>query len=111
MRETVSTFLVDDIVRPGQTISSIRFERRAGGKGANQAAAVARAGGAVSLVGAVGEDGAWLVRNLEGYGVSAANVTTVQVQYPSLDISRPDWAQPCPVLSRNDPALTRIPLT
>ncbi|KAI0251866.1 Ribokinase-like protein [Lactifluus subvellereus] len=71
-------FHVGDIVRPGQTISSIRFERRAGGKGANQAAAVARAGGAVSIVGAVGEDGAWLVRNLEGYGVSAANVTTVQ---------------------------------
>jgi ribokinase len=71
--------LVDDIVRPGQTISSIRFERRAGGKGANQAAAVARAGGAVSLVGAVGEDGAWLIRVLQDYGVSAANVSIVQV--------------------------------
>ena len=70
---------VQDVVRPGQTISSTNFERRGGGKGANQAAAVARAGGAVSLVGAVGEDGTWLVRDLEGYGVSTANVSVVQV--------------------------------
>jgi ribokinase len=77
--------VVQDAVRPGQTISSTKFERRAGGKGANQAAAVARAGGSVSLVGAVGEDGAWLVRNLEGYGVSTANISVVQVRYaPSL---------------------------
>jgi hypothetical protein len=41
--------------------------------------AIARAGGAVSLVGAVGEDGAWLVRDLEGYGVSTANISFVQV--------------------------------
>jgi hypothetical protein len=41
--------------------------------------AVARAGGAVSLVGAVGEDGAWLVRDLEGYGVSTAGISLVQV--------------------------------
>lgn len=71
-------FYVQDVVRPGQTISSTEFERRAGGKGANQAAAVARAGGPVSLVGAVGEDGAWLVRDLEGYGVSTANISVIQ---------------------------------
>ena len=71
--------VVQDIVHPGQTISSTKFERRAGGKGANQAAAVARAGGAVSLVGAIGEDGTWLVRDLEGYGVSTTNISVVQV--------------------------------
>ncbi|KAH9996251.1 Ribokinase-like protein [Russula vinacea] len=71
-------FYVQDVVRPGQTISSTKFERRAGGKGANQAVAVARAGGDVSLVGAVGEDGTWLVRNLEGYGVSTADISVVQ---------------------------------
>lgn len=71
-------FYVSDVVRPGQTISSTKFERRGGGKGANQAAAVARAGGAVSLVGAVGEDGEWLVHDLEGYGVSVADVSIVK---------------------------------
>ena len=43
--------------------------------------AVARAGGPVSLVGAVGEDGAWLVRDLEGYSVSTANISVIQVRY------------------------------
>ena len=71
--------VVEDFVRPGQTISSTKFERRGGGKGANQAVSVARAGGAVSLVGAVGEDGAWLMRDLEGYGVSTADISLVQV--------------------------------
>jgi hypothetical protein len=33
----------------------------------------------VSLVGAVGEDGTWLVRDLEGYGVSTADVSVIQV--------------------------------
>ena len=42
---------------------------------------VARAGGAVGLVAAVGEDGAWIVRDLESYGVSSANISVVQVQY------------------------------
>jgi ribokinase len=70
---------VQDVVRPGQTISSTKIERRGGGKGANQAVAVARASGAVSLVGAVGEDGTWLVRDLEGRGVSTANISVVQV--------------------------------
>jgi len=41
--------------------------------------AVVRAGGAASLVGAVGEDGTWLVRGLGAYGVSTANISVVQV--------------------------------
>lgn len=33
----------------------------------------------MSLVGAVGEDGEWLVHDLEGYGVSVADVSIVKV--------------------------------
>lgn len=42
---------------PGETISGSRFATAAGGKGANQALAVHRAGGEMRLVGAVGSDG------------------------------------------------------
>jgi ribokinase len=44
------------IPRPGETILGGRFTRAAGGKGANQAVAAARAGGAVTLVARVGRD-------------------------------------------------------
>ena len=37
----------------------------------------------MSLVGAVGEDGEWLVRDLEGYGVSVADVSIVKVHLQS----------------------------
>ncbi|EKM51433.1 uncharacterized protein PHACADRAFT_103503 [Phanerochaete carnosa HHB-10118-sp] len=65
---------VPTVVRPGETLSSTHFERRAGGKGANQASAVAKAGGRVKLIGAVGEDGAHLVRGLEATGVDISDV-------------------------------------
>ena len=42
--------------RPGETVSGARFARVPGGKGANQAVAVARLGAEVALVGCVGRD-------------------------------------------------------
>ncbi|KZV66055.1 Ribokinase-like protein [Peniophora sp. CONT] len=71
-------FHVADVVLPGQTISSTGFERRGGGKGANQAAAVARAGAPVRLVGAVGSDGEWLVNDLKTMGVDTSDIQTVE---------------------------------
>jgi ribokinase len=66
-------------VRPGETISSTDLERRAGGKGANQAVAVAKAGGEVHFVGAVGEDGLWVVNQLKEAGVQTSGISTVKV--------------------------------
>ncbi|MDA0261281.1 MAG: PfkB family carbohydrate kinase [Proteobacteria bacterium] len=42
---------------PGETIPTTHYETYAGGKGANQALAAARAGAQVALVGSVGNDG------------------------------------------------------
>ncbi|POY75441.1 hypothetical protein BMF94_1513 [Rhodotorula taiwanensis] len=57
------------IVRPGETISSSSYSRRAGGKGANQAVSASKAGASVDFAGAIGADGGWLAKELEGYGV------------------------------------------
>jgi ribokinase len=42
--------------RPGETLTGATFERFPGGKGANQALAIKRLGGYVSLIGCVGDD-------------------------------------------------------
>jgi ribokinase len=54
--------------RPGETLNGTVFHETAGGKGANQAVAVARLGGRVALVGAVGTDdrGEALLKRLAG---------------------------------------------
>ncbi len=53
---------VDRFPAPGETLRGRRFDVFAGGKGGNQAAAAARLGGHVAMVGQVGGDaqGAWL---------------------------------------------------
>jgi ribokinase len=46
----------------------------AGGKGANQSIAIARAGGAVCHVGKIGYDGLWMVENMKSDGVDTSNI-------------------------------------
>ncbi len=74
-----TSYIVKNLVRAGQTIFSTKYERRAGGKGANQAVAIAKAGGHVDLLGAVGEDGIWLIQYLQAIGVNTDNVSVVEV--------------------------------
>ncbi len=62
-------FSVPHIVVPGETISSAAMQRSAGGKGANQSVAIAKAGISVHHAGVVGSDGKWLVSLLHSYGV------------------------------------------
>jgi ribokinase len=67
-------YSVDHIVAPGETISSYSFTKSAGGKGANQAAALAKAGLSVFMAGKIGNDGLFLLDLLKSYGVNTDNV-------------------------------------
>lgn len=62
-------YRVDRLARPGETVASRSYSVFAGGKGANQSAALARAGAAVYHAGRVGGDGRWLVDKLADMGV------------------------------------------
>ena len=76
---------VDHIVRvaalpePGETLLSDHYSVAPGGKGRNQAAAVAALGGRAWLAGAVGDDasGAWLRKDIARRGVDHSLVLTV----------------------------------
>ncbi|MGH0053172.1 MAG: ribokinase [Sphaerochaetaceae bacterium] len=65
-------FTVDHIVKGGETLQSTSLTRSAGGKGANQSAALAKAGAEVFHAGKIGEDGLFLLDLLERYGVDTS---------------------------------------
>ena len=70
-------YQVAHFVRPGETISSTRYDIFAGGKGYNQSVALARAGAATRHAGCIGRDGNWLLERLaaEGADTSLVKVT------------------------------------
>ena len=63
-------YQVDHIAQPGETIASSAHEVFAGGKGANQSAALAKAGAEVFHAGQVGPEGGWLIEKLAAFGVN-----------------------------------------
>ncbi|KAJ3020585.1 UNVERIFIED_CONTAM: hypothetical protein HDU68_010109 [Siphonaria sp. JEL0065] len=71
-------FTVPSIVKKGETIASTGYAEFAGGKGANQSVALARAASgsdiAVHHVGKVGRDGAWLVNLLDQNGINTTDI-------------------------------------
>lgn len=62
-------FSVDHIILPGETLKSSRMSLSAGGKGANQSVALARAGSDVWFAGKTGDDAAWIIKTMEEAGV------------------------------------------
>src|SRR3954468_6703777 len=67
------------IPAPGESVIGSSFEMHSGGKGANQAVAVARLGYPSTLLGAVGDDifGSKLLATLRDYGVNVSSIKTV----------------------------------
>lgn len=62
-------YRLDRIVAPGETLASSAYQIFAGGKGANQSAAIAAAGGEVFHAGRIGPEGSWLLQKLADLGV------------------------------------------
>ena len=66
------------MVRAGETLSSSVYQRNPGGKGLNQAIALARAGMEVSFAGAIGRDGLFLRDYLASFGVDTSLVRVLE---------------------------------
>ncbi|MDR2201222.1 MAG: ribokinase [Clostridiales bacterium] len=76
---SLNTDLVFDVPympRGGETLAANSFGVFYGGKGANQAAALAKLSSAVKMIGAVGRDGFGeaMIKNLTAYGADCSNV-------------------------------------
>ena len=71
-------FKVDALPRPGETVLCPSYELAPGGKGANQAAAAAKAGAEVRMVGHLGADsfGGFARGEMAKAGVDCANIAT-----------------------------------
>jgi ribokinase len=66
-------------VRPGETIAATERSVYCGGKGLNQAIALARAGLSVSFVGRIGADGSQLLRRLSAEGIDTSLCQEVEL--------------------------------
>ena len=62
--------------RAGETVAALASGVFAGGKGANQAAAAARCGARVRMLGRTGREGAFIVDALRDAGVATGEIST-----------------------------------
>lgn len=67
-------YSLDHIVESGETQTALNYETFVGGKGLNQSIAIARAGGHVIHIGAIGRGGSILKETLEEAGVDTSQV-------------------------------------
>ena len=70
-------YQVPHFLRPGETLPSTGYSRNAGGKGLNQALALARAGQETAFAGAIGQDGLFLRQLLEDAHVDTSRLQTL----------------------------------
>ena len=71
-------YRVPHLVRPGETLSSRSYRQVLGGKGANQTIAIARAGGDVAHIGAIGHQDAWVTQALATAGAHIDDIAHCQ---------------------------------
>lgn len=73
------SYRMDHLPAPGETIAARTLQTGLGGKGANQSIAIARAGGLVRHIGAIGPEGQWTVDRLAADGVDVSHVARGEV--------------------------------
>ncbi|MBO4298565.1 MAG: ribokinase [Clostridia bacterium] len=70
-------YRLSHLVREGETISSDEYRKNEGGKGTNQAVALAKAGLEVWFAGAIGKDGQFMKDYLTSFGVNTDDLRTL----------------------------------
>ncbi len=73
------TYQLHHLVREGETLSSSSYAKNEGGKGFNQAAALAKAGLPVHFAGAIGTDGLFLKEYLQTLNMDVSNIQVLDV--------------------------------
>lgn len=73
------TYQVSHLVREGETLSSSIYTKNEGGKGFNQAAALAKAGLSIHFAGAIGADGLFLKDYLQSLDIDVSNIQILDV--------------------------------
>ena len=73
------TYQLPHLVREGETLSSTGYAKNEGGKGFNQAVALAKAGVDVSFAGAIGQDGLFLRDYLQSTDIDTAHIRVLDV--------------------------------
>jgi len=64
-------YRVTDFVRPGETLSSKKYHRMLGGKGANQSIALAKSSLTVQHIGRINSEDDWITEQLQAMGVDS----------------------------------------
>jgi ribokinase len=89
------------IPKPGETVIGTSFQTYSGGKGANQAVAVARLSYPCTLLGKVGNDifGSTLLKELESYGVDISHIETANIASGTAMIAVEDSGENCIIVT------------
>lgn len=73
------TYHLPHLVKEGETLSSTAYAKNEGGKGFNQAVALAKAGLDIFFAGAIGKDGLFLQDYLQSIGIDTAHIQVLDV--------------------------------
>ena len=67
-------YSVNDFVRPGETISSNRYDIKIGGKGLNQSVGISKAGAKVYHAGIINKDDTFIIDKLKSWKINCDNI-------------------------------------